>query len=157
QLNDVAPNFNLPATFPTDTRFGSLEIASSQPVSIVALRLTTNQRGETLLTSTPTADLSAPLMTSPLYFPQLVDSGGYKTTLILLNTSSGVETGTLAFFGDPGTPLVVRDSNGTAALSFPYSIPAGGAFVFQTDGSGATAQIGWVRATPAAGSSSPVG
>jgi hypothetical protein len=40
QLRDVAPNFNLPANFPTATRFGSLEITSSQPVSIVALRLT---------------------------------------------------------------------------------------------------------------------
>src|SRR5439155_588171 len=45
ELRDVAPDFNPPASFPAATRFGSLEITSSQPVSVVALRLTTNQRG----------------------------------------------------------------------------------------------------------------
>src|SRR5262249_50284210 len=43
QLIQLAPNFNLPGNFSTSTRFGTLEIASSQPLSIVALRLTSNQ------------------------------------------------------------------------------------------------------------------
>jgi len=157
ELRDVAPDFNLPASFPSATRFGSLEITSSQPVSVVALRLTTNQRGETLLTSTPIADLSASLTNSPVYFPQLADGGGAATTLILLNTSNGTEAGTLAIFDDHGTPLALRESGGTSGSAFPYSVPVGGAFVFQTDGSPAAARVGWVKLTPNSGNSAPVG
>src|SRR5439155_18579283 len=111
------------------TRFGSLEVTSSKPVSVVALRLTTNQRGETLLTTTPIADLSTSLTNAPVYFPQLTDGGGFTTTLILLNTSNGTEAGTLATFDDNGAPLTLSDSGGTAASAFPYSIPAGAVFV----------------------------
>src|SRR5262249_38501361 len=46
ELFQLAPNFLLPANFATATRFGTLEIGSSQPLSIMALRLTQNQRGE---------------------------------------------------------------------------------------------------------------
>jgi len=157
ELRDVAPDFNLPASFPAATRFGSLEITSSQPVSVVALRLTTNQRGETLLTTTPIADLSASLTNSPVYFAQLADGRGFTTTLILLNTSNGTESGTLAIFDDNGAPLALSDSGGTAASAFPYSIPAGGAFVFQTGGSQAALRVGWVKLTPNPGSPAPVG
>jgi len=157
ELRDVAPDFNLPASFATATRFGSMDITSSQPVSIVALRLTNNQRGETLLTSTPIADVSAPVTNSPLYFPQLADGGGYATTLILLNTSSTTESGTFAIFDDNGIALALRESGGATGSTFPYSIPAGGAFVFQTDGSPAAARVGWVKLTPNTGSPSPVG
>src|SRR5439155_18012181 len=139
------------------TRFGSLEVTSSKPVSVVALRLTTNQRGETLLTTTPTADLSASLTNAPVYFPQLADGGGFTTTLILLNTSNGTEAGTLAIFDDNGTPITLRDSAGTSGSAFHYSVPAGGAFVFQTDGSPAALRAGWVKLTPNPGSSAPVG
>ncbi|PYV38022.1 MAG: hypothetical protein DMG09_13155 [Acidobacteria bacterium] len=156
ELRDVAPDFNLPASFPAATRFGSLEITSSQPVSVVALRLTTNQRGETLLTTTPIADLSASLTNSPVYFAQLADGRGFTTTLILLNTSNGTESGTLAIFDDNGAPLALSDSGGTAASAFPYSIPAGGAFVFQTGGQAAL-KAGWVKATPNPGTSAPAG
>src|SRR5262249_36608843 len=58
QLADIAPDFAIPANFPTSVLYGSLEIGSSQPVSVLGLRLTNNQRGETLLTSTVVADLS---------------------------------------------------------------------------------------------------
>jgi len=63
QLPDVLSGFSIPPSFPTDTCFGTLELSSDQPLSIVALRLTTNQRGETLLTSTPIADMSHPFVT----------------------------------------------------------------------------------------------
>src|SRR5262249_4703603 len=120
QLDQLAPNFNLPANFSTTTRFGTLDIASSQPLSIVALRLTQNQRGETLLTTTPVADLNSPAVTTPLYFPQVVDGGGYNTAIILVNTTGSTETGTVRMFADDGSALVVRPINGTAGASFPY-------------------------------------
>jgi hypothetical protein len=58
QINSIAPDFSLPANFPTAVSFGSLEITSDQPVSVLALRMTINQRGELLLSTTPIADLT---------------------------------------------------------------------------------------------------
>src|SRR5712691_5423160 len=57
-----------------------------------------------------------PSSATPLYFPQLADGGGYNTALILLNTSSSTETGTILIFGDDGFPLSVRSELGNPAL-----------------------------------------
>ena len=155
ELRDLASDFTLPANFSTSTMYGTLEITSSQPVSVLALRVTVNQRGDVLLTSTPVADLSKALTTAAVYFPQLVDGGGYVTTVILVNTSGATENGTIEIFENSGAPLIVT-SNGTTASTFNYSIPASGAFVFQTNGSPTSARPGWVKVTPSSGSS-PVG
>jgi hypothetical protein len=157
ELREIAPDFNVPANFSTTTRFGSLEITSSQLVSILALRLTTNQRGETLLTSTSVADLSRPATNTPVYFSQFADGGGFTTSVVLSNTSGSTQTGTLSIFDDTGAPLSARPAGGTAASTFPYSIPAAGAFIFQTDGSPASTRVGWIRVSPNSGSTTPVG
>jgi len=157
QLRDAARDFNIPADFPTGTQMGSLDIAGDQPLSIVALRQTTNQRNEVILTTTPIADLARPLNNLPVYFPQLVDGGGYATALDLLNTSSGFEAGTFRIFDDSGAPLVVNQAGGTADSSYRYSIPSGGIFHFQTDGSPTAARAGWVLLTPDMGTSTPIG
>src|SRR5207249_3662944 len=54
-------------------------------------------------------------------------------------------------------PLRLTNSGGTSGSTFPYSIPAGGAFIFQSGGSPAAPRVGWVKATPYPGSSAPVG
>jgi hypothetical protein len=156
QLRDLAPNFTFPGNFAASVQFGSLEIGSDQPLAILALRLTLNQRGETLLTTTPLADLAAAPSSAPLYFPQWADGGGFTTSVILVNTSAALETGTLQPFADDGSPLTVKPVGGASAALFNYSIPAGGVYVLQSDGSPATTQVGWVRVTPTAGSA-PVG
>jgi hypothetical protein len=157
ELRIIAPNFNLPANFSTAILYGSLEIASSQPVSVLGLRLTTNQRKETLLTSTAVADLSQALTNSSIYFPQIADGGGYTTTIILTNTSGATQSGTISMFDDNGAAFSVRQVGGTVGSSFPYSIPAAGTFVFQTDGSPSVTSAGWAKVTPSSGSMSPVG
>jgi hypothetical protein len=157
ELQSIAPDFSLPANFPTAVRYGSLEISSSQPISILGLRLTSNQRGETLLTSTSIANLAQTAGSSPVYFPQLADGAGYTTTIILSNTTNATQTGTIAVIEDGGAPLTVRSAEGTTASSFSYSIPAAGTFVFQTDGSAPTIRFGWIKVTPNSGSTSPVG
>ena len=157
QLKDVAPDFIIPDDFPTAMQFGSLDIASDQPLSVLALRLTQNQRNEALLTTTPIADLTKPLDGTPLYFPQFVDGGGYLTMLIFLNTSDAIETGKLALFDDTGAALHVNQVGGTRDAAFTYAIQPGGVFVFQTDGSPADARVGWARLIPDANMSSPVG
>jgi hypothetical protein len=114
QLKDVASGFSLSSDFQSTIQFGSLEISSDQPLSIVALRMTTNQRNEVLFTTTPTADLNQSLMSTPVCFPQFADGGGYTTAMVLLNTSTEVETGTFKVLDDLGTPLVVNQVGGTA-------------------------------------------
>ena len=157
QLQEVAPDFILPSGFELTTQFGSLEITSDRPLSILALRMTTNQRNEALLTTTPVADLTQPLPQGPVYFPQLADGGGYTTTLLLLNTSSETETGTIQILDDKGVPLVVSPVGGIADSSFKYSIPPGGALHLQTDGFPAATKTGWAKLMPDSGAPTPVG
>jgi subtilisin family serine protease len=157
QLSDAAPDFNIPANFATSVKFGSLEIDSDQPLSVLALRLTVNQRGDLLLTSTPVADLTKSVGSAPLYFPQVADGGGYITTLILLNTSTAVETGKISFFRDDGTALTVETTGGIANSVFTYSILPRAVFVLQTDGTPTGANTGWVQVKPDASNLSPVG
>jgi sugar lactone lactonase YvrE len=152
QLKDVAPDFSMPTNF----QFGSLEIISDQPISVLAMRGTTNQRNEFLVSTTPTADLTQTLSYSSVYFPQLADGGGNTTSLILLNTSNGTESGTLQILGNNGLPLVVDQVGGMANSIFRYSIPSGGALRFQTDGSPAAVNVGWVQLTPDSFSPTPI-
>jgi photosystem II stability/assembly factor-like uncharacterized protein len=135
--------------------FGSLEITSDQPVSILALRLTINQRGDLLLTSTPVVDLtrSTPQATS---LPQLADGGGYQTTFILMNTSDSQETGAVGFYGSDGAPIALRMLGASAAETrVSYTIPAGGFARFVTDGSSLSVTAGWAQVEPDAGSTAP--
>jgi hypothetical protein len=157
ELQDIAPDFNLPANFSGLIQYGSLEISSTQPVSVLGLRLIVNQRAEALLTSTSVADLSQQLTSSPLYFPQLADGGGYTTTVILSNTSGATETGTISISDDDGAPLSVGPVGGTVGSTFSYSIPAGGTFIFQTDGSPSLVRVGSVKVAADSGSNAPVG
>jgi hypothetical protein len=158
QMKEIAASdFDLPSNFQSAIQFGTMEIAGDQSLSIVALRGTTNQRREFLLTTTPVADLTKPLSTHPIFFPQFVNGGGYTTSLVLLNTSDQTETGTLQILDNNGAPLVVNQVGGTTGSSFTYSIPVGGAFHFQADGSPAEAKVGWARLTPSDLRSTPVG
>jgi photosystem II stability/assembly factor-like uncharacterized protein len=157
QLGEIAAGFALPADFQNNIGFASLDIASDQPLSIVALRMTTNQNNKILYTTTPVADLTQSLATDPIYFAQFADGGGYTSSLILLNTSTATETGTLQILDKDGLPLIVNQVGGTADSSFNYSIPARGVFLLRTDGSPTQTKVGWVRLTPSAGTSTPVG
>ncbi|MBZ5551584.1 MAG: VCBS repeat-containing protein [Acidobacteriia bacterium] len=145
QLPDIAPDFVLPATLLVGHQFATLELRSDQPLSVLALRLTTNQRGETLITSTPIADLTKAPSTDPVFFPQFVDGGGYQTDFYLLNTSSVFANGTIKILGNDGFPLNTALVNGQAGSSFPYSIPPGGFFIFQTTGLVQTVNTGSVQ------------
>lgn len=159
QLNQLAPDFRIPAGFGTTILFATLEIRSNQLVSVLPLRLTTNQRGETLLTTAPIADLTAQLTSAPFYFPQVVDGGGYQTSIFLINTTTTVQTGTLSFLNNTGGPLQVHrvgDPPGASSL-FNYSIPAAGLFVFMTDGMPNTVNAGSAQLQPDFLSSAPFG
>jgi hypothetical protein len=153
QLDSLASGFNLPSDFATNTQFGTLEILADPPISVLALRLTTNQRGETLMTATPIDDLDQPTSSGPLYFPQLADGAGYKTTLVLMNGTGQIESGTLFLTDDSGAPLSVKTVTGQpTGSSFSYQIQPRGLYLLQTDGSGVSGssspKVGWVRVSP---------
>jgi enterochelin esterase-like enzyme len=153
QFNEVASGFALPVGL----QYASLDILSDQALSVTALRMTQNQREEALFTTTPVADLTKPLTDTPLYFPQLADGDGWITSLILINTSGSVETGSLNIFDKNGAPLVVSHAGGASSSSFLYSIPANGTFRFQTNGSLGSQNVGWVQLVPDAMNSTPIG
>ncbi|MBZ5536275.1 MAG: FG-GAP-like repeat-containing protein [Acidobacteriia bacterium] len=158
ELNQWAADFNLPSDFPSVTQFGSLDFESDQPLSIVALRLTTNQRGETLLTTTPVADLTQAPNYAPIYFPQFADGGGYRSSFFLLNTSGSVQTGTVKTFDNRGSELTTRSVAGSQAQSeFIYQIEPNGFYTLLTDGTPAGVNVGSVQVIPDSGSSTPVG
>jgi hypothetical protein len=157
QFKDIAPDFKFPATFSDGVKFASLEISADQPLSILALRMTVNQRGDVLFATVPIADLTQPLAFAPVYFPQFADGGGNTSSIILLNTSTTTETGTLQILDKNGLPFTVTQAGGTTDSSFRYSILQGGAFRFQTDGSPLGTRTGWVKVTPDSSQSAPVG
>ncbi len=155
QLQELAPDFLLPADFPVTRRWGTLEVSSDQPLALTALRMTVNQRGNTLFTTVPAADLAQPPSLLPLTFPHLANGEGYVTSFCLLNPSTQRQSGTLRFYSDDGLPWTVRSRSGEAGSSFPYTLPAGGGYLFQTDGSPSAIQTGSLQLIPDSGSSTP--
>jgi hypothetical protein len=157
QIKDVAAEFALPEDFQTTTQFGSLEISSDKPVSVVALRIANNQRNEMLYTTTPIADLTQPITSDVVFFPEFADGGGYTTSIILVNTSSQIESGIIQVMDDDGNPVVANWFGDTADSMLRYIIPVGAAARFQTDGFPTTSKIGWAKLIPDAGTSTPIG
>ena len=155
QLQEVAPDFRLPSDFPTALRFGTLDVASSQPLSVLGLRMTVNQRANLLFTSLPVADLETAPGKAPLYFPQLADGDGYTTTFILINGTETEENGWVRFYDDEGVPLSLAIAGGASASAFRYSVPPNGIFRLQTDGSRTAAQVGSAQLLPDAGTATP--
>jgi Leucine-rich repeat (LRR) protein len=153
----AAPDFNLPADFQTGVQFGSLEISSSQPLSILGLRGTMNQRNEFIMTTTPAVDLNRQRTNSTVYFPQFADGGGYSSTMILMNTSSTSIGGRLEIIDGHGNPLDAGIVGGMTVSQLMYWITPGGILRIQTSGLGADTRTGWARITPFDGSTAPVG
>ncbi len=155
-LWEKANGFQLPANFATYIQYASLDISSTQPLAVLALRGTMSQRDEFLITTTPMADLTRSLSSDPAYFPRFLDGGGYTTSLALMNTSGSTESGSFQVLDKDGNPLSITQAGGMSTSTFSYSIPPGGAYRFQTDGSSDAIKAGWVMLTPSAGNT-PVG
>ena len=104
---------------------GVLRISTdaSSGISLVGLRSRVNERGDFLITTTTLVDESTPDVTDELFFPHLVDGGGYTTQFIQLSGSTNqAMVGTLGFFSQSG-----------AALDLPLSASA--QVTWQHDGS----------------------
>ena len=86
---------------------GILRITSTATdMAVVGLRLTTNERNDFLITTTPPSDESTAATSSDLFFPHFVDSGGWTTQFILFSGRAGqTSSGRLSFIDQTGQAL----------------------------------------------------
>jgi hypothetical protein len=147
--------FNMSGTFT-----GTLTFTASAPVASVALRMTTNLRGEFTLTPLPIVSIDF-ASAAPLILSHFADGAGWRTQLVLVNPTDQTSNGNIQFFGE-GTSTVQAGAvtitvNGFAASDFAYTIPARSALRFDTAGTAPIVQVGSIRITPAANSRAPSG
>jgi hypothetical protein len=100
--------FDLPAGF-----LGLIEMESSQPFVPISLKLTSNSRHESILTTLPVADLLTPLQATRLVFPQMgfgaSSAGPFSTRLIFVASQPNTVTaGNLSFWTGEGQPWSCR-------------------------------------------------
>jgi hypothetical protein len=85
---------------------GILRVSSTASISLTGVRGRYNERGEFLLTTTPPVNEAASSSSGPLYFPHVVDSGGYTTQFILYSGQpGGTLSGTTQLFSSSGVQL----------------------------------------------------
>jgi sugar lactone lactonase YvrE len=100
-LKEIPGFASLPASFQ-----GVLRVSSTQPISVVGLRGRYNERNDFLITTTPPINEATPATTERLFFPQIVDGGGYMTQFILISGQPGQSSsGTMQWFSQSGEAL----------------------------------------------------
>ena len=150
--------FNLRSPFA-----GTLTFSASAPVAVAALRTLINERGESLTTTQTVTPLPASISAGTILLPHFATGGGWRTKVILVNTTNNDVSGTAEFLGEgtataEATPLTLT-VNGATGAAFGYTIRARSSA--SLDALGAlglvqpAVQVGSVRITPASGSTSP--
>jgi hypothetical protein len=109
-VHELFPTFILPPVEQLPVR-GVIRITSFSSISVVNFRTHFNELGNFLLTSTTTTNEALPSTTAELFFPQILDGGGYTTQFVLFSgVADQATTGTLRFVSQNGQAL---------SLSFP--------------------------------------
>jgi sugar lactone lactonase YvrE len=105
---------------------GLIEISSPTALAAVTLKLTTNGRGDSVLTTLPVADLTRPLTAVERIFPQIAIGEGFSTRLILINARTATAaTGRIRFQLPDGSPMSVP-LGGRTDSRFDYDVASGG-------------------------------
>jgi hypothetical protein len=137
---------------------GTFTFTAAVPVGVIALRTLVNERAEFLATTQTITPLQNNF--SPVLLGHFADGGGWRTELILVNTSDSSITGTVQFLDEgssttAGAPVTLN-VNGLTAASFPYSIRPRTSVKLATLGAvTAVTRVGSVQVTPDAGSVAP--
>jgi hypothetical protein len=139
---------------------GTFTFFSSAPVSVVALRGYTNERGEFLMTTLPVSTLG-PSAGERLVFPQLADGGGWTTRFVLVNPTEDVIRGVIEFFGQ-GTATTAADPlelniNGETRSTLTYTIAPQSSWSMVTSGGSGFTRVGSARVTPLPSNNAPSG
>lgn len=101
---------------------GQVDIDSDTELAAVTLKLTTNERGEPILTTLPVVDLNRPLTATRLVFPEIGFGLGFSTRLILLSGDDGSPGGgRLFFFQSDGSALPIPFGGATES-DFSYDL-----------------------------------
>src|SRR5262245_21556091 len=133
---------------------GSLDFQSDTALAAITLRESRNGRGEPLYTTLPVVSAGA-ADSSPAIFPQVACGQGYRTQLILINTTGQTQRGKARFVASDGTDLSL--SLGVVSASeFSYDIAPQGTYRAEFDKAGALG-VGYAVVTPDAGSTTPSG
>ena len=140
---------------------GTFTFTSSVPISVVALRGFTNQRGDFLITTLSVALLSS-TSTKTVFFPHFADGNGWTTQIVLVNPTESTITGNVEFLDQgsgttPASPVTLTMDDNSFGSTFPYSISPRSAQRFTTSSPAGGTAVGSVRATPDTGSISPSG
>jgi len=134
---------------------GVFQFTSSAPVSVIALRGFTNERGEFLVTTLPVIDSSVVPSTTPAYLAHFATGGGWLTEIVLVNPSGATVTGTIDFRDPSGQPATIQLGTFTGS-SLTYSIPSLNSQTLQISGTGANPVTGSIRVSLSSGPATPV-
>jgi len=87
---------------------GVLRVSSPSTIAMVGLRGRYNERNDFLFTTTPPVNEGAAAPASTLFFPHIVDGGGYTTQFIIFSGQAGqTSSGTLQLFSQSGAALTL--------------------------------------------------
>ena len=138
---------------------GTFTFSSSVPIAVIALRGSTNERGEFLITTLPVVDLDAPSPAGTIAIPHFANGGGWKTTIVLVNPGDRAQRGTVQFFDPSGQDAMVAPRfgafGGVISNTVIYSVSARSSSTFETSGAGAAVTVGSVRVIPDTNDTAP--
>ncbi len=99
-LNELFPTLDLPFR-------GILRInGGSSIIAVSGLRTRFNERGDFMITMTPASNEIAQATTADVFFPHIVDRGGYTTQFVLFSGVTGQTSfGSISFVGQSGQAL----------------------------------------------------
>lgn len=90
-----------------------------------------------------------PARASDLVYPgggalaEIVDGGGFQTTITLVNLDSLPAPYTLKFYDDNGNPLTLSTTAGSPSTQLTGTLSSGGSTVIKTNGGASTSTGGW--------------
>jgi hypothetical protein len=109
-VHELFPSFVLPPQEELPVR-GVIRITSFSSIAVANFRTHFNELGNFLMTSTVTTNEGSPSTNAELFFPQILDGGGFATQFVLFSgVADQATTGTLRFVSQNGQAL---------SLSFP--------------------------------------
>jgi len=140
-----------------DSFVGTFSWTSNTPLAAMALREEFEDDNESM-TALPVARIE-PLASQTQVLAHFADGGGWKTQVVLVNTTDTVLKGSLEFFGqgsgeEMAQPVEVT-VNGVKGSRFSYDLPPRSARPFSTEGLQSHTQSGSVWIVPAAGDPAP--
>lgn len=150
-LTELFPAFTNPST---GVFRGVLGMISDVPVASTALRISSNSRGESLLTTLPVVNLDETPSSQIRMLPQIADGGGFTTQIALVNPAGRVLEGNIEFYRQNGNALPVSIKTQRVS-SVRYSIPPYGLFFTQSDGTQVDVSVGSAIVRPDTGQAAP--